>query len=92
MKTLKERFEQYEDEFLKDDKDTPMPRDLQAMLLLHRISPSKRTIIVQSEHDEIFFSTDVNALQENASNEDIEQLVRLGVRYSEFDGGLSMLT
>lgn len=89
---LKDRFEKYEDYFLKDDGSNAMPRDLRAMMLLNHLAPSKNTIIIHSEHDEVFFSTDTECLNESASDADIKQLVMLGVRYYASHDCFSMFT
>lgn len=89
---LKERFGKYDDYFLKDDGSNAMPRDLRAMMLLNHLAPSKSAIIVHSNHDEVFFSTDTDRLNESASDADIKQLVMLGVRYDALHDCFSMFT
>lgn len=85
MDTLHDRFEKHSDLFLKSEK-SDMPRDLSAMNLLQKIAPVDHRIISASEHDEIFFGTNSAKFAENATDADIEKLVRLGVRYSrEYD-------
>lgn len=96
-------FEKHEDEFLKFDrvasKRSKRP-DLHAFLLLDEIVPPEPTtgrperkdesydMVSSAEHDEIWLVTDTDQLAEKATEEQIVELIRCGVRFS--DGGLAM--
>lgn len=59
-------------------------RDLQAFLILDKLDLlNSRNIIGSSEHDEIYLDVDLDTLSQNASDEDILNLVRCGIRYSD---------
>ncbi|AMM23150.1 hypothetical protein [Variovorax sp. PAMC 28711] len=86
---LHDRFEQYEDEFLKFDRiDNPKSKrpDLHAFLMLDEIQPGERDLISASEHDEFYLDIDCDAFAEKATDEQIRDLQRCGIRYdSELD-------
>ena len=92
MLNIEELFEKHEDEYLKFDKikekKTNRP-DLQAFLILDSIITSDCDIITASEHDEFFLDTNLDTLAAKATEEQIIDLIRCGVRYSEY-GCLSM--
>lgn len=86
---LHDRFEQFKDEFLKFDRiDNPRSKrpDLHAFLMLDEIQPGDRELISASEHDEFFLDIDCDAFAEQATDDQIRDLRRCGVRYdSELD-------
>jgi hypothetical protein len=87
---LKETFEKFEDDFLKfADIAAPLhPRpDLCGLILLDKLCPKpKHDMISASEHDEFYLSVYPDQLAEVATEEDIQTLVRCGIRYdSELD-------
>ena len=95
--TIKERFDQFEDEFLKfervENKLNNRP-DLHAFILLDKIiSEDDETvdddIVACAEHDEIWLSASPDKL-ESVSDEIIRDLVRCGVRYDEDVESLAM--
>jgi hypothetical protein len=85
MLNIEELLEKHEEEYLKFDKvkekKTNRP-DLQALLILDSIIPSNRDIISASEHDEFFLDIDLEVLAAKATEEQIIDLIRCGVRYS----------
>lgn len=76
-------------EYLKFDrieKPRHARRDLSAFLLLAELVPGTKPIVACAEHDEFHLETDCDALARAASQEQIVELVRCGVRYSgEYD-------
>lgn len=100
MIDVKELFEKHNEEFLKFDRieeplvDAP---DLCAMLYMTNFLTTEQcechhNIILYSEHDEIFFSIDVDYFSEIASEFDVIYLIRCGVRYSENFSSFCMFT
>lgn len=102
MLNLEELAEKHENEFLKFEriavKRSKRP-DLHAFLLLDEIVPPQPTpgypdrldeshdMVACAEHDEIWLATDAEQLAEKATEEQIVELIRCGVR---FDDGLAM--
>jgi len=61
-------------------------RDLHACLLLDRLVPSEGRIVGDAQHDVIFLETSLHDLALAATEEDILNLIRCGVRLdTEFD-------
>ena len=89
MKTLSERFEQFEDDypdFKKVAKPLSQRADLHAFMLLDKIQPSGGDMISSSEHDEFYLSIDCDKLAEVISDEQIQELVCCGIRFDgEYD-------
>lgn len=86
---IRETFKKYEDDFLKfEEIAAPVSKrsDLCAFLILERLLPGEEDIIGASEHDEFFLSIDVEKLAEVATELEIRDLVRCGIRYdSQYD-------
>jgi hypothetical protein len=86
---LHERFERFSDEYIKFERiENPRhPRpDVCAFLMLHDLVPGTSDIISGSEHDEFFLDVDCEKLNAAASDEQIRDLVRCGVRHNnEYD-------
>lgn len=90
---LKERFDQYEHEFLEDHRLTNRRharKDIHAFLLLHDIDPRPRDIVAAAEHDEIWFDTDIEKFEPVVTDEQIRELVWCGVFYDEETESLGM--
>ncbi len=86
--TLHDLFEKREDEFLRYDRIEPkieLPHDLHAFNLLHKLVPRRQDMVVAAEHDEIFLSVEPDALEAVATEEQIVELIRCGVRLSNYD-------
>lgn len=80
---LRERFEQFADDFLDFDKvenQRSTRRDIHAFLLLNELQPSPRPIVSASEHDEFWLDIDSAKLEEVITDDQILELVRCGVR------------
>lgn len=90
MKTseLEKLFEKYEDEYTKfekvENKLSNRP-DLHAFILIDKLCPGKnqQDIISASNHDEIWISVEPKQLARNATEEQILELIRCGLRYSD---------
>ena len=64
--------------------------DLHAFMLLDKLFPHRKDIISAAEHDEIYLSVEPSELAEVATEEQIIELVRCGVRYDEDNDSLAM--
>lgn len=89
MLNIEEIFEKHDEEFLKFDriknKLSKRP-DLHAFILLDSILLSDDNIISGSHHEEIWLDIDLEELAKKATEEQIVDLHRCGVRYfSEYD-------
>lgn len=85
-------FEANDDEYLKfervENKLHYRP-DIHAFLLISKILPEDRgDIITSSEHDEFYLEADCETLFERATEEQVIELIRCGVR---FDNSLESL-
>ncbi len=93
-KTLEERFEQVDEDFLKFKHiQNPLHNraDICAFLLLDKLVPSNsRYIIACAEHDKIWLNIDIEKLNEIATDADILYLVRCGVLYDTDVESLAM--
>lgn len=82
-------FEKHNGEYLKfenvRDKLCSRP-DLHAFMLLNQLVPSGRDIIVSAEHDEIWLDIPTDYLSEVATEEQICDLIRCGIRYEALHG------
>lgn len=86
MLNLKELYEKHNEEFLRYNKiKNPMHRqvDLNAFLMLDKIAPlnNDRDIIAYAAYDEITLAFDPKKVAENATEQEIIDLIRCGVRY-----------
>jgi hypothetical protein len=91
--TLAEMFAQCDDDYLDFNAwaDAPSKRaDLAAFILLDKLQPGGGDIVSASEHDEFFLSIDCDELAKVATLEDVRNLRRCGVMFSESDDCLSM--
>lgn len=83
---LNEIFEKYEDEFLKFDrvenKRSGRP-DLHAFLLLDSLIQGERDMVSAAAHDEIWLDIDCEELWRVATEAQILELIRCGVRYDD---------
>jgi len=92
---LYEVFEKYNDDYLKFQ-DVEDPRhiraDMCAFLLLDELVPPKKSsyMVAGAEHDEIYLQVDCSLLADKATEEDIRNLVRCGVRYCSDVESLAM--
>ena len=58
--------------------------DLHAFILLDRLVPSNYDIVACAEHDEIWLDVEPDTLAKVATEEDIRDLVRCGVRLWDY--------
>lgn len=91
---LAELFEKHNDEYIKfervENKRHSRP-DLHAFLLLDELCPSENDsdMVAAAEHDEIYLDVDVEDLAVVVSEDQVIELTRCGVRYSD-EYGLCM--
>lgn len=89
MINLSEVFEKHSKEYLKDENITQKLHkrlDVCAFLILDNLVPAEGDMITATEHDQIFLDVDLEQLAEVATEEDIANLIRCGVRLcSEYD-------
>lgn len=82
-------FDDHKDEFLKFDRvtdKTSQRPDIHAFRLLDRLVPGNGYMVSAAEHDEIYLAVYVEALVAAATERQLIELHRCGVRYdSEFD-------
>jgi hypothetical protein len=83
---LEEMFDKCEDEYIKFDrvenKRSNRP-DLHAFLLLDELMPGTRDMVSAAEHDEIYLDIDVEAFRSIATEQNVIELSRCGVRYDD---------
>lgn len=86
-------FDKFDDEFLKfervENKRSKRP-DLHAFLLLDELVPGTSDMVCAAEHDEFFIEVSPEKLAEVATEDQIRDLVRCGVRYSSEVDSLAM--
>lgn len=91
MRNIAEFFDAHNDDYLEfelvENKRSNRP-DLHAFLLLDSIVSGKFDIISSAEHDEIFLEVETEALNNFATDDQLIELIRCGVRLS--DGYLAM--
>lgn len=84
VEQMEKMFEEKNDLFLKN-KEIQGRHDLVAFTLLDKLAPSKinEDMVCAAEHDEIFLSADPETFAANATEQDVETLIRCGIRYSD---------
>lgn len=91
IENLEEVFEKHDDEFIKFDrvknKLSSRP-DIHAFILLNQLVPGTSDMVSASEHDEIFLDIDVEELAKVATEGQVIDLIRCGVRLGDY--GLAM--
>jgi hypothetical protein len=92
---MKSLFKENEGLFLQSDCITErlsQMDDLHAFLLLDKLVPGQQNIIDGASHDEIYISIDVDKLAEVITPEQIQELIRCGIMYSDEVDSLMMFT
>ena len=95
MRNLKEFFDSNEDEFLKFDRvENPLSNrlDMHAFMLLDKLAPGTREMVSGAEHDEIYLSIELERLNGVATDSQLIDLIRCGVRYDHSYDCLVMFT
>lgn len=91
--SIQDLFERHDGEYLKfervQNKLSNRP-DLHAFLLLDRIWPTGRDMVCAAEHDEIFLDVEPDDLEKSATEDQIVELIRCGVRLDSSTGSLAM--
>lgn len=92
-KTLAERFDQFDDEYIKfnrvEQKLSGRP-DLHAFILLDKLQPGAGDLIGASEHDEFFLNINCDELAAVITDDQILELVRCGIRHDDDNDCLCM--
>ena len=89
----REQYKKYNDEFLNFDRvenKTSQRADLHAFNLLDKLMPATRDIVCCAEHDEIWLDVEPEELSKVATEEQIIELIRCGVRYDIGTDSLAM--
>ena len=88
-------FDEFEDEFLKferiSEKLSNRP-DIHAFILLDKLLPGKFDMVAAAEHDQIYLEPSPEELLKVATKDQLRDLHRCGVRYSEDTNSLAMFT
>lgn len=93
VEELENFFETHSDNFLKF-KDILPARilnnrpDINAFILLDKLVPANRNIVCSASHDEIYLDVELEDLAKLASEADLLDLIRSGVRIDDY--GLCM--
>lgn len=86
-------FDLFEDDFLKFDKvenKLSSRPDIHAFILLNNLFPDTIDIIAGATHDAIWLEIDPELLAKTATKEQIQELVRCGVRYDSSIDSITM--
>jgi hypothetical protein len=90
---MRNPFEKYEDEYIcferVQNKRSNRP-DLHAFLLLDELVPGKFDMISCAKHDEIYLEVNVEDLLDAATEEQLLELHRSGIRYDSETESLAM--
>lgn len=94
MIDLQQVFDDNDGEFVKFDRILEERRlssrpDLHAFILLNKLVPGQSDMVSAAEHDEIFLDVSLDDLAAVATEEDVIDLIRCGVRLDEY-GGFAM--
>lgn len=88
MKTLEERFDQFDDEYLQFDrienKRSKKP-DVHAFMLLDELVDGNQRLLSEHGDYELYLSPNVEELNKVITDDQILELVRCGIRYCEYD-------
>lgn len=93
LKMTAELYEKYEAEYLEFDRvqnKTSGRRDIHAFNLLDKLVPGTGDIVSCAEHDEIWLEVSPEALAVVATEDQIVELIRCGVRYDSQTDSLAM--
>lgn len=95
MINIKEIYEKHQEDVHYDDfKNLPNKfsnrPDIHAFILLDKLVPGSHSIIAAAEHDQIWLETDVEKVEEVATEEQIIELMKCGVMYDEDTESLFM--
>jgi hypothetical protein len=90
---MKQLYDKHRDEYLhfeRVENKTSQRADLHAFNLLDRLIPGSGDIVGSAEHDEIWLSISPDELTKVATEDQIVELIRCGVRYDSYNDALSM--
>lgn len=93
VKELLALFKKHNDEFLEFENvehKRSTRKDIHAFILLDELVPGTDDIVSAATHDEIFLAVGVEALAEKATEEQVVDLIRCGIRIDDHEEGLAM--
>ena len=97
--TFEEAYDKYSDEeyghFDRVKNKLSTRKDLHAFILLDKLVPSEnegRDIVSAAEHDEFWLGIEVSDLNDAATEEQMIELIRCGVRYDSGADALAFFT
>lgn len=88
-----EQYQKYEDEYLEFNRvanKTSKRADIHAFNLLDRLIPREFKIVSGAEHDQIWLEVSPDELSKVATEDQIVELIRCGVRYDSETDSLAM--
>lgn len=92
--TFSEAYDKHSDaeflEFARVKDKLSKRADLHAFILLDKLVPGKQDIVSAAEHDEIWLEVSPEELDNVASEEQMIDLIRAGVRYDSDIGSLAL--
>jgi hypothetical protein len=83
---LEKLRDKYDEEYLEFDKienKRSSRPDIHAFILLNELFPEARDMVCWAEHDEIGLDVDEDDLEKKATEEQILELIRCGVRFGD---------
>jgi hypothetical protein len=86
-------FETHEGEFLKFERvenKHSTRSDIHAFIVLDKLFPSARDMVSAAEHEEIYLDVNPEELAEKATEDQVIELIRCGVRYDSSTDSLAM--
>lgn len=92
-KELRAIFEKHDDEFLEFDRiaaKRSLCPDLHAFMLLDELLPGRSDMVCHAEHDEIWLKPNLRDLAKVATEGQLVDLIRCGVRIDVDGDGLCM--
>lgn len=90
---MKDLFEKFAADYSKFDRvknKRSLRPDLHAFMLLDTILPGTSDMVCCAEHDEIFLEVDTEALSQVATEDQLRELHRCGVRHEVGENALVM--
>lgn len=90
-------FDENEDEYLHHDRVDPGRRlharpDLHVFLALDRLVPGDRDMVADAQHDEIFLQVMPDEVAGVATEQDVVDMIRCGLRYDSDNDSFCMFT
>ncbi len=93
IENIEEVFDKHDDEYIEFERvknKLSSRKDIHAPILLNQLVPGTRDMVSAAEHDEFYLDVDVEELAKVATEKQIVELIRCGVRYDSETDGLAM--